>query len=372
MKRLYRRPFIVVLTVVLISHAVLTFVAWQARSHVGYFVGADSQTTLVKPADDYMVPKEYWSQFDSGFYQAIATRGYLYDASGNARLTAAFFPLYPYLLRVVYWVTGDVVTAGVVLGFMISVGVGYIVYLLMRELGKGKRTSVLTAAAFIVLPQMFYVGAILSDGLFLLLSLLGVLYLLRKNWYGAYVVAMLLPVTKLLGIVFVLPLFGALYAEYGRVLSIKYYPLMGSFIGGILVLLHNYRIAHDPFFFRKVVEQDWHRHNDFIGMFTKPFTSVSLALLTLIGIFVLTVVLLQRKKLGIWWTVWGGLMVLIPLLSSPLGQTRYAVANVPFLYALYLIVARWGRRWQNVWLVVSAVGFVVVGTVWMMGHPILQ
>jgi hypothetical protein len=107
-------------------------------------------------------------------------------------------------------------------------------------------------------------------------------------------------------------------------------------------------------------------------MFIKPLHSVSLLVLTTFALHVLFVVIYNRRKLGVWWTVWGVLLVVIPLISSPLGQLRYAVANVPYILSLMMMFDRMPTRLKKPITLMLFVGFLVLASVWMLDLGITQ
>lgn len=374
MIQLLKKPLIIMVLAVLVSHALLTGVAWQARTHIGYFSAANSDTNFIHADQSVPAPEieSYWEHFDSLYYHLIATKGYLYDDSGTAKLTSAFFPLYPYSLKVVNLLFNDVSVAAIVYGLFISVGTAWVLYQLLLMHMKPRRALAIALSAT-VLPHMFYSGAMLSDGLFLLLTLIGVYFVARKWFWLAAITALLLPLTKLLGVLFVIPLFGALYEQHKLKAGVRpYLPLIGTGFGGLLVLLHNQRIGGDPLYFMKTVSSEWGRVNGFSGLLTRPLHSASQAALTLVALAAVGLLIYQRKKLGRWWVVWGFLFVFIPLLSSALGQIRYAVANVPLLYALYYTLENQKKPVKIGFVVLSGLGFLLLGTLWMLEHPAMQ
>ena len=153
-----------------------------------------------------------WANFDGVHYLAIASRGYVDEGR--------FMPLFPLLVRmlsapfgflfpltpygpVTFWVA-------MVLSTLCSIGA---VWLLRRLLllDFSKEIVQKTLVLLLLFPTAFFLVAIYSESLFLFLSVL-VLYLARKQkWLWASVVTMFLAVTRLSGILLILPL---LYEYY--------------------------------------------------------------------------------------------------------------------------------------------------------------
>jgi hypothetical protein len=135
---------------------------------------------------------------DALWFLRIATAGY--DASDGS---AAFFPLYPLVVRVVSWIVGGhpllaatLVSNGAFFGALL------VLYdLTVRELSEGvARRAIVYLAVF---PTAFFFMAPYSESLFLLLSLLAFREARRDRWPSAAVAGALAALTRSMGIVLV-------------------------------------------------------------------------------------------------------------------------------------------------------------------------
>ena len=131
------------------------------------------------------------ARWDSVWYLSIAHHGYV-DATHTA-----FFPLYPLLARGVI--------GGLLLSFAASLlGLAALHRLGRLELGEpAARAAVWLIACF---PASFFLTAIYSEGLFLLLSVGAVLAARRERWAYAGVLGALAAATRSAGVVLLLPL----------------------------------------------------------------------------------------------------------------------------------------------------------------------
>jgi hypothetical protein len=104
-----------------------------------------------------------FAQWDSGWYLHIAEDGY------DSRQAAAFFPLYPLVVRGVAVVTGSTAVAGVLVSLAAAAVAAVVLAELARPLlgERGARESVLLLA---LAPTAFVFTALYSDALFLALS----------------------------------------------------------------------------------------------------------------------------------------------------------------------------------------------------------
>jgi hypothetical protein len=158
--------------------------------------------------DSLLSPLARW---DSTWYLDIAHSGY-------SRLSSAFFPLYPLLVRVVGTVSapGALLVAGYVVSLAALFGALYLMHRLVTlELGSSEvaRVAVLMLALF---PGALWLGAPYSESLFLLLSV-GAFYAARiDRWAVAGVCAALASATRSAGIVLVVPLVILWWKSTGR------------------------------------------------------------------------------------------------------------------------------------------------------------
>jgi hypothetical protein len=133
------------------------------------------------------------AEWDSGWYVAIAEHGY------DSRQSAAFFPLYPMLVRAVSTITGSTVVAGVLIA-LIAAGIAAVVLAQLARplLGElGARESVLLLALY---PAAFVFTSVYSDGLLLALSAGAFLAAVRDRPWLAGILGALAVGTRSLGL----------------------------------------------------------------------------------------------------------------------------------------------------------------------------
>ena len=142
------------------------------------------------------VPSTPW---DAGHYVAIAHEGYLDPKR------AAFFPLYPLLVRAVGWVTGSLVWSGVFVALLALAAALYLLHRLVTlEAGERyARPALLVTALF---PTAFFLSAIYTESLFLALTV-GAFYAARRErWAVAALCGALAAATRNTGVLLVVPL----------------------------------------------------------------------------------------------------------------------------------------------------------------------
>jgi hypothetical protein len=152
-------------------------------------------------ADPVLAPLARW---DSVWYLTIAESGY---EGSSAR--AAFFPLYPLLVRGVGTVFGGSHAALLIAAFLVSLAAFVAALALLHRLAElelGRRLAWPTLLLLALFPAAVYFGAPYSESLFLLLAV-GAFYAARTGrWAWAGACAGLASATRSAGLLLLIPL----------------------------------------------------------------------------------------------------------------------------------------------------------------------
>ena len=174
-------------------------------------IGADGRKHAVV---DHITPTSRpWvnmlSRWDAGWYVEIARDGYRYEAGSSSN--AAFFPLYPLLIRAshallflpesdYWWLLTGIVVSNVAL----LVALGYFRSLLAIDVDQ--KTVSRAIVYLLIFPTTFFLSSVYSESLFLALTV-GAFYYARKNrWLTACILTALATLTRSQGIILLLPL----------------------------------------------------------------------------------------------------------------------------------------------------------------------
>ncbi len=117
---------------------------------------------------------DVWQRFDTNWYLKIAERGYAPDDG-----SMAFFPLYPILMRGAALVTGNELSAGLLVSTLALTGVLYLLFRITRENADddaARRALVLLA----LFPSAVFLFAAYTEALFILLAMLA-FYLAKQG-----------------------------------------------------------------------------------------------------------------------------------------------------------------------------------------------
>ena len=149
------------------------------------------------------------SRWDAGWYVDIARDGYQFQPGFPSN--AAFFPLYPLLLRAVhaplflpqndYW---WLVTAIAISNMVLLIGLTYFRALVALDLDSEIASRAVTY--LLIFPTSFFLSSVYSESLFLALTVGAFYYARKEQWLLACSFAALGTLTRSQGIIVVLPL----------------------------------------------------------------------------------------------------------------------------------------------------------------------
>ena len=155
--------------------------------------------------DALVAPGSYW---DTTWYLDIAESGYTDER-------AAFFPLYPLLVKVAGVVVGSPVVGGILVSLACFGGALWLLHRLVA-LDFGDRAARLTVLLVACFPAAAFFSAVYSEALFLLLSV-GAIYAARTGrWELAGLAGALAAATRSAGILLLVPLALLWWRERGR------------------------------------------------------------------------------------------------------------------------------------------------------------
>ncbi|MDQ3896698.1 MAG: hypothetical protein M3326_05510, partial [Actinomycetota bacterium] len=138
-----------------------------------------------------------WAQWDSGWYQRIASEGYSWVRGRQS--TVAFFPAYPIAMRAVAATVRDTYVAGIVVTLLAGTAVAALLFAWLRaRLAPAAAWTAL--AAFLLFPYAFYLyGVVYADALFIAAILAAFLLLEDDRPVLAGVAAMVATATRPVG-----------------------------------------------------------------------------------------------------------------------------------------------------------------------------
>jgi Gpi18-like mannosyltransferase len=204
--------------------------------HIGLIVLSLYATVLMIPASAKNLSSETplnslsvlwhtWDRYDSVYYLQIAKNGY-----GTDRGLAAFFPLFPILVRGLSAGIFNIMIAGLLVSSLAGLVLMLVLYqLVLEELGEeAAKRSVLYLLVF---PTAFFLWAIYPESLFLCLTVAS-FYAMRHNyWWLAAVLGLFACLARPNGVFLVLPF----CFEYLRQRSFRWQEIRWNVLSGLLI-----------------------------------------------------------------------------------------------------------------------------------------
>lgn len=301
--------------------------AWGLRAALGH--GGSFTDTL-----------SFWRCTDSQHYLAIADDWYLSEGVIDRLVQLVFLPGYPVLVRLLKLLTGDSLTAGLLLSALCFAGSGVIYYRLLR-LDLPHEAALRSLVFLCLMPGSFFYAAPMSESLFLLCSL-GCVYLTRKDrWLLAGLCGAWAAFTRSLGLMLAVPMIMELVAAavrekhvsklISRAACILLVPL-----GFAAYCVINYFVAGNPWQFMIYQAQHWGQH---LGLF---FNTAAYQTELAIGTFTDN----PHNFCGLW----------LPNLIYGLGALALAAAAVHDLRPSY-----------GAWFIAYYV--IAIGATWLLSAP---
>ena len=197
------------------------------------------------------------NRWDAGWFVRIALHGY------EVKQTAAFFPVYPILLRGLAFVVRSHLVAGVLISIVAAGATAELLFRIARtRLGeRGARDAVLLFALY---PISFVFTAVYSDALFLLFATASFYAAQRGRGLAAGVAGGLAVGTRLLGLA-LLPALVILLWRRG-VRGLASLVLLPGALGLYVLYLHEH--FGDALAFQHAEQGFWQRHTSTIGPVT--------------------------------------------------------------------------------------------------------
>jgi len=306
-----------------------------------------------------------WSRWDGEWYLQIAQYGYQ-----KPNGTAAFFPLYPTLIKGLGWVGLDnYLLAAVIISGVATAAVFVLLYELTRRDFGSKRLATSTIVYLALFPTAFFLPAVFTEALFMAL-VLGAFLCVRHlgRWWLAGLLLLLATLCRSLGILAVLPLVWEWWAQsrgarrLERENLFKLLAIVG--LPGLALtgwLAFNWLALGDPLEFLKAAGRIWQRHSAwpwqtlvqaFQSFLTPPPGSLEnynlldfIFLIAFLVLFAITVWLTLRRKYPISYLLYFGMGMLLPLLAPISGEPltsfpRYILVIFPAFQVLALLLRR--------------------------------
>lgn len=216
-----------------------------------------------------------WTRWDSPHYIDVARYGYRGAIEDGKHLFLVFYPLLPWLLRLLHIVIDDYRLCGILLS-VACYAVGSLYFYKLTEREFGKKAAENATLMLGVFPFSFFFGAVLTESLFLAISAAFLYYLRDHKWPWVALLGFFACLTKVQGVLLA-PAVAAeiLYAEHfleklkerewKAIFKKIFLPglLCATMLLGLGIYLYiNWLVEGDPF--RFLYYQRTHWYNGFL------------------------------------------------------------------------------------------------------------
>ncbi|MGN0182256.1 MAG: glycosyltransferase family 39 protein [Candidatus Ornithomonoglobus sp.] len=150
---------------------------------------------------DYM--REYL-KWDANNYQRIAIGGYSYHMENGDYTTLAFFPLYPWLIRIVKLIFRNEILSGIILSGLLYSGACTYLYKLF-SIDYNKPTAVRALVYLSVFPHALFFGVMMNESMLLFTMAATFYYIRTHNWKVVGIFGALAALSRMVGILMAVP-----------------------------------------------------------------------------------------------------------------------------------------------------------------------
>lgn len=212
-----------------------------------------------------------WNRWDAPNYIDIADKGYAGCTEDGEHLFLVFFPLYPWLVRLLHIVIADWELVCLIISTLAYTAGACFFYALLSE-EYGRRIAGKSLVLLSVYPFAFFFGGMMTESLFFCTMLAGFYCVKKHYWLAAGIVGILCSLCRVQGVL----LFGVAGIEFFvwykpfsmlkqkkgkellKLLFTKGICLFLIPVGNLVYFYINYRVEGNPFQFSVYQEEHWY------------------------------------------------------------------------------------------------------------------
>lgn len=199
------------------------------------------------------------ARWDSYWYIDLVKNGY--QRKADDRLSnLVFFPLYPFLMYVVFLIVQDPILAGWIVSSVFLILSCMILLQLVKEFHADIEKPYHAVFLLLVFPTAFFLNAVYTESLFLFLSVCTFYFTFKRKYLYAGIIGFLAALTRVTGILLFLPLaihVGMLWRKNGDITK-KIWALTLIPCGTAIFFFYHWIAYGDPLLFF-TIESAWGR-----------------------------------------------------------------------------------------------------------------
>ena len=297
------------------------------------------------------------ARWDSFWYLDVVQNGYSLEYNSWGLYNVVFFPLYPFLTKIVSFFTfGNIILAG----WILSVSSLFLALFYFLKLVKKFHPEVdpyLPVIFLLIFPTSFFLNAVYTESLFLFLSLATFYYGLKKNFIYAGIFGLLASLTRVTGVLLFIPLIWEYLKIYNFQLrsafNLKILPIFLVPLGTFGFFLYHYFKFGDFFLFLEV-QKNWGRafifQKDHFNFFSNPaIVNFCFDIFFIISVFIALYFVFRRLRISY------GLYMLATLVVALATGTFMSIGRyVLVLFPIYILLASIKNQYlRQSWALIS-------------------
>jgi Gpi18-like mannosyltransferase len=179
------------------------------------FLLAYLSTLIIRHGPDQRVSSaviDLFCKWDSGWYLSIVENGYTYSTTGPS--SAAFFPVYPILVKILSAIVPSVKISGYIVSNCCLLVASFYIYLLTITDTGDSTTARRSVFYLCISPVGFFFSSIYTESTFILFTIATVYYARTGRWLVSGIFGAIASATRMLGILIIIPVAYEYYETY--------------------------------------------------------------------------------------------------------------------------------------------------------------
>jgi 4-amino-4-deoxy-L-arabinose transferase-like glycosyltransferase len=291
---------------------------------------------------------DVWGHWDTGWYMDIAANWYPSMAvfTPNIQTPYAFFPLYPFLMRILGYVFGDNYFSALLVSNIALIIAAMFLYKLVKK-ESDKETANRAVLFLFLFPTSFILSGGFTESLFLALTIVCFYYAMLRKWFATGIFGFFLVFTRPLGILIIVPLL----FEYFKSVDFNLKKALrgtGHFLGFMPLSLLLWSVychfkTNDMFAFLHAGRAWGHGLANPLSFFSAMTSSdIGIMLGAFFGFFCLIVMIFAFRKINLSHWLAGVLLLIVPIIMK--GDVHFSKLSIArfvlVVFPLYIILAR--------------------------------
>lgn len=333
---------------------------------------------------------EAWKRWDSAHYINIAENGYHGAIENGEHIFLVFYPLYPWMIRMLSMLIEDYRLCGMIISVM-AYGVGCVFLYKAVKQDSSDQVAENTLILISIFPFAFFFGSIATESLFFAIASAFFYYLRKHDWVLVAVLGFAACLTKVQGLLLAFAVLVELfYFEHGiRLLKEKKWKAFikkiifpgciaaTMLLGFVIYLMVNDLVEGDPFRFMYYQKNHWGNGLCFIWdtidyvknyVVESWYTSIGMSLwipeFVLFVVYLITIVYGFKRKLRPMYMAYLIAYFLLTYSSTWLiSGGRYTLSAFP----VFMLAGEWVTRHEK-WKCPVMIFSAMLMTVYMIGY----